>query len=59
MKKFTQIGLFCLVILALFIFNKIYFNKDIDKISQPIIEDEQTVQPSGSSIIKNLKYEVT
>ncbi len=58
MKKFVQIALFCLVILALFVFNKIYFTKDIDNIAQPIIKDEQTVRPSDNNIIKNLKYEV-
>ncbi len=58
MKKITQLILFCFVIFALFIFNKIYFADDKKIITQSEMPNDQLVQQSKNNLIKNLKYVV-
>ena len=58
MKKIAQLGLFGFVILALFIFNKIYFSKNDKNITKPKIIKKKLVEETENNLIKNLKYEV-
>lgn len=58
MKKIAQLILICFVILALFLFNKIYLSKNDKIITNSIIPNDQLIQQSPNNLIKNLKYVV-
>ncbi len=58
MKKIAQLSLLGFVILALFIFNKIYFSKNDKNITKSEITKNQLVEKTENNLIKNLKYEV-
>jgi len=58
MKKIAQLSLLGFVILALFLFNKVYFSKNDKNITEPKITKKQSVEKNENNLIKNLKYEV-
>ncbi len=58
MKKIAQLSLFGFVILALFIFNKIYFSKSDQNIIKQKITKKKLIEETKNNLIKNLKYEV-
>ena len=58
MKKIAQLSLLGFVILALLIFNKIYFSKNDKNITKSKITKNQLVEKTENNLIKNLKYEV-
>lgn len=58
MKKIAQLSLLGFVILALFLFNKVYFSKNDKNITASKITKKQSVEKNENNLIKNLKYEV-
>ena len=58
MKKIAQLSLFGFIILALFLFNKVYFSENDKNITEPKITKKQSVEKNENNLIKNLKYEV-
>jgi len=58
MKKIAQLSLFGFIILALFLFNKVYFPENDKNITEPKITKKQSVEKNENNLIKNLKYEV-
>ena len=59
MKRFIQFLLFCIIIISLITFNKVYFNKSFNNDNKNLSVDNQLIQKSKNNIIKNLEYEVT
>jgi len=58
MKRITQLTLFCVVILTLFFFNKIYLSKNDKTIVKSETLNDQLILPTENNLVKNLKYEV-
>ncbi len=56
MKRVIQLVLFCIVLISIFLFNKIYFQKE-EQEKTAVLESQKKPEPQNN-IIKNLKYEI-
>ena len=58
MKRIIQLALMSIVIISVFIINKIYFSDNEKNLVETDLPQDQLIQKTDNNIIKSLKYEV-
>ena len=58
MKRVIQLSLLSVIVISIFVFNKIYFSEEKKIVVDTDIPISETINQDENNIIKNLKYEV-
>lgn len=58
MKRIIQLALICIVLISMFIINRIYFSDNEKDLVETDFPKDQLIQKTDNNIIKSLKYEV-
>lgn len=58
MKRVIQLALLSVIVISIFVFNKIYFSEEKKIVVDTDIPISETINQDENNIIKNLKYEV-
>ena len=58
MKRIIQLALICIVLISVFIINRIYFSDNEKNLVETDLPTDQLIQKTDNNIIKSLKYEV-
>ena len=58
MKRVIQLALLSIIVISIFVFNKIYFSEEKKIVVDTDIPISETINQDENNIIKNLKYEV-
>ena len=58
MKRIIQLALICIVLISVFIINRIYFSDNEKNLVETDFPKDQLMQKTDNNIIKSLKYEV-